>query len=99
MKIVSVHDKRLKKLVENPSATSIKGFDPKIVRKLSDMIAAVRVMTNPLQLKTIESWKAHELALRFPGKWSLTVTGNYRLTFYVDQAAQEVSQLKYEDYH
>jgi|SRR5690349_10109712 len=99
MKIVSVKDKRVKALVEKPSLTSVKGLSGLETRKISDMIAAIRVMTNPNQLRSVPSWKAHELTPRYPGKWSMTVTGNYRLTFYVDQAAQEVSLLDYEDYH
>jgi proteic killer suppression protein len=99
MEIVSVRDKRVKQLVENPSRTSVKGLSLLESRKISDMIAAIRIMTNPLQLLSVASWKAHELKQRFPGKWALTVTGNYRLTFYVDMAAQQVTVLDYEDYH
>jgi len=99
MDIVSVSDKRVKKLVEDPSLTSVKGLDALEVRKISDMIAAILVMTHPLQLKSVPSWKAHELVPGHPDKWSLTVTRNYRLTFYVDHEAQEVSLLDYEDYH
>lgn len=99
MEIVSVDDKRVKKLVEDTTLTKVKGFDPKLVRKLSDMITAIRVMTHPLQLKSIEAWKAHELIPGQPDKWSLKVTPNFRLTFYVDQAEQEVRHLKIEDYH
>jgi hypothetical protein len=33
-----------------------------------------------------------------PGKWSLTVTRNYRLTLVVDKDAQTVGVLDYEDY-
>ena len=99
MIIVSVMDKRVKALVENPSLTSVKGLDALETRKIVEMLTAIRVMTNPLQLTAIPSWKAHELKPRFPGKWSLTVTRNYRLTFFVDVKAQEVSVLDYEDYH
>jgi len=99
MEIVSVRDKRVKALVENPKRTSVKGLDALEVRKIAEMIVAVRVMTNPLQLLAVPSWKAHELAPGQPGKWSLTVTRNYRLTFHVDQVAQTVTLLDYEDYH
>lgn len=99
MEIVSVADKRVKQLVENPKRTSVKGLDALECRKIAEMIAAIRVMTNPLQLKSVPTWKAHELVPGHPGKWSLTVTRNFRLTFYVDQKAQEVRVLNYEDYH
>lgn len=99
MQIVTVRDKRLKALVENPKRTSVKGLDALETRKIVEMIAAIRVMTNPLQLVAVPSWKAHELNPGQPGKWSLTVTRNYRLTFHVDVPQQEVRLLDYEDYH
>lgn len=99
MKIVSVRDKRVKALVEDPSATKVKGFNALEVRKVSEMIAAILVMTHPLQLVEVPGWKAHELKPGTPGKWALTVTPNYRLTFHVDLDKQEVRLLDYEDYH
>ncbi len=99
MQIVSVRDKRIKALVENPNRTSVKGLDALETRKIVEMLAVIRVMDNPLQLLGVQSWKAHELKPGQPGKWSMTVTRNYRLTFIVDQAAQTVSVLDYEDYH
>lgn len=99
MQIVSVADKRVKALVENPSAKSVKGLNALAARKISDMIAAIRAATHPRQLQTVPAWRAHELAPKFPGKWSMTVTGNYRLTFNYDAASQTVSNLDFEDYH
>lgn len=99
MQIVSVRDKRVKALVENADATSVKGLDKREVRKIAEMISAIKVMTHPLQLLAVPSWKAHELIPGQPGKWSMFVTGNYRLTFHCDIEAQEVSVLDYEDYH
>lgn len=99
MKIVSVKDKRIKALVESPNRTSVKGLDALETRKIVEMITAIRVMTHPLQLTEVPSWKAHELLPGYPGKWSLVVTRNYRLTFKCDIKAQEVSVLDYEDYH
>lgn len=99
MIIVSVRDKRVKALVEDPNLTSVKGLDAREVRKITEMISAIVVMTNPIQLTAVPSWKAHELTPRHPGKWSLTVTGNWRLTFHVKLEEQEVHLMDYEDYH
>lgn len=99
MKIVSVRDKRIKALVENPKRTSVKGLDALEVRKIAEMIAAITVMTHPRQLEAVPSWKAHELKPGQPGRWSLVVTRNYRLTFTVDLPNQSVHLLDYEDYH
>lgn len=99
MQIISVRDKRVKKLVENPDLTSVKGFNELECRKVTAMVAAIRVMTHPLQLGTVPAWRAHELVPGQPGKWALMVTGNFRLTFHVDLIKQEVRLLDYEDYH
>lgn len=99
MQITSVRDRRVKKLVEDPTRTNVKGLSAIEVRKISAMIGAITVMTHPLQLLAVPSWKAHELVPGQPGKWALTVTANFRLTFHVDIDEQEVHLLDYEDYH
>lgn len=99
MEIVSVRDKRVKALVENPERKGVKGLSELEVRKISAMIAAIRVMTHPLQLRTVPEWRAHELIPGQPGKWALRVTPNYRLTFHVEIEEQEIHLLDYEDYH
>jgi proteic killer suppression protein len=99
MEIISVRDRRIKALVENHELTSVKGFDQREVRIIVEQIAAIRVMTHPLQLLAVPSWRAHELIPGQPGKWALRVTPNWRLTFHVDLNEQEVRLLDYEDYH
>jgi len=99
MKIVSVKDKRIKALVENPGATKVRGLTPVETRKIIEMIGAIKVMQHPLELRAIPAWRAHELIPGHPNKWSLMVTGNYRLTFRVEIEKQEVHFLDYEDYH
>ncbi len=99
MIIVSVRDKRVKALVENTALTKVKGFSPIEVRKVVEMIVAIRLMDHPLQLLSVPEWRTHELKPFYPGKWALRVTPNYRLTFYVDLDKQEVTVLDYEDYH
>lgn len=99
MIIVSVKDKRVKALVEDPARTSVKGFNALQVRKVAEMIVAITVMDHPLQLLSVPAWRAHELKPGHPGKWSMWVTPNDRLTFHVDIDKQEVHLLDYEDYH
>lgn len=98
MKIVSVRDKRVKALVENPELTSVKGLTLVETRKIVEMIAVITVMTHPRDFQAFPNWRAHEWK-GVKNKWGLMVTGNYRLTFVVDIPAQEVSVLDYEDPH
>lgn len=99
MKIVTVIDRRVKALVENPNLTRVKGLDAMQVSRVIAMIAAIRVMTHPRQLEAVPTWRAHELVPGHPNVWSLKVNRNYRLTFLVRQAQQEVHLLDLEDYH
>jgi toxin HigB-1 len=43
-------------------------------------------------------WKAHQLTGDRKGVWSLHVTRNWRLTFWIDDE-NEISDLNLEDYH
>ena len=51
------------------------------------------------ELRTVSSWKAHQLVGDRKGVWSLFVTKNWRMTFRIDQDEIEVIDLDYEDYH
>lgn len=99
MEITTIKDKRIKALAEDITLTAVKGFNAVQVRKVSMMLAAIRVMIDPVQLTLVPGWRAHELKGDRKGTWSLSVTGNERLTFFVDIEAQTASLLDYEDYH
>jgi len=93
---MSIRDKGIKRLyVEDET----KGVPPESVEKLRSMLAFIDAMDDEQELVTIPLWNAHQLKGNRKGTWSLTVTGNYRLTFDVDNAAKEVSDIDFEDYH
>ncbi len=75
------------------------GLDPATVDKLCKMISFLQDMTNEDELRTIQSWKAHQLTGNFKDVWSLFVTRNWRLTFKIDQSKIEIIDLDYIDYH
>ena len=56
-------------------------------------------MEQESELRTVPSWKAHQLTGDRRGTWSLFVTKNWRLTFRIDQTEIEIVDLDYEDYH
>jgi proteic killer suppression protein len=99
MQIVSVRDKRVAAIVEDDTLTSVKGFSPVEVRKIAEMVIALKMMTDPEQLFAFPAWRTHKLTGDRAGTWSLRVTGNWRLTFLADIDTQEVTLLDYEDYH
>ena len=96
MKIRNFVHKGLKKLY---TEDSVKGVLPDTVDKLRKMLAFLDDMDDPEELRTLPSWKAHTLTGDRKGTWSLSVTGNRRLTFRIEIADREICDVNLEDYH
>ncbi len=64
--------------------------------KLRIQITFLEAMQHDDECRNLPFWKAHKLSDK---RWSFHVTANCRLTFDVDNDAQEVSILDLEDYH
>lgn len=75
------------------------GLQPAVVPKLRRMISFLQDMAREDELRSIPSWKAHQLTGDRKGEWSLSVTRNWRLTFRIDQTEIAIINLDYEDYH
>jgi proteic killer suppression protein len=88
--------KGLKKLYE---ADVAKGVPPQTVEKLRNMLAFLDDMEVPEELRSLAAWKAHQLAGDRKGTWSLHVTANRRLTFWIDAEENAICDLNLEDYH
>jgi len=78
---------------------SAKGLPVDTVDKLRKMLAFLDDMEYEDELHSIPVWKAHTLSGDRKGVWSLYVTRNRRLTFWIDQKEGEVCGLNLEDYH
>ena len=76
-----------------------KGVPPDTVDKLRKMLAFLEEMEDPEELRALPSWKAHTLIGDRSGTWSLSVTGNRRLTFRIEPAEREICDVNLEDYH
>jgi len=87
VKIRSFAHKGLKRLYTEDSA---KGVPSDIVDKLLKIFAYLENMEDPEELRTLTAWKAHALSGDRKGTWSLSVTGNRRLTFRIDAAQREI---------
>jgi proteic killer suppression protein len=88
--------KGLKRLYEEDIA---KGIPPDTAGKLRKMLAFLDEMQNPEELRSLPTWKVHTLTGDRKGTWSLSVTGNRRLTFGIDIAEGEICDVDLEDYH
>lgn len=64
------------------------------------MLAFLENMADPTELRSLPTWGAHVLTGGTrKGKWSLSVTRNWRLTFWVDADEQTICDVNLEDYH
>ncbi|HEY8288463.1 MAG TPA: type II toxin-antitoxin system RelE/ParE family toxin [Acetobacteraceae bacterium] len=96
MKIRNVVHRGLRRLVVDDDPA---GLQPVVVEKLRRMISFLQDMEQEQELRSVPSWKAHQLTGGRKGTWSLFVTRNWRLTFQIDRAGIEIVDLDYEDYH
>ena len=95
MKIRSFAHKGLKRLYEE---NNTKGVSPDTVDKLRKMFAFLDAMQDAEELRQLLTWKSHTLTGDREGTWSLSVTRNRRLTFWIDDE-QQICDLNLEDYH
>jgi proteic killer suppression protein len=96
MKIRSVAHRALRRFVEKNDPS---GLPAAFVEKIRNIISFLQDMEDIGELRTIPSWRAHQLTGARKGTWSLTVTRNWRLTFRIDLVEGEIVDLDYEDYH
>jgi proteic killer suppression protein len=73
------------------------GIQPKHDRKLRVQLSALDAATRPEDLTAFPNWRLHALKGKHEGRWSITVNGNWRLTFFFE--GTDVVLLDYEDYH
>lgn len=93
MKIVSIRHSGLARFVRNDDASKL---DKRVLGKIRVQLTFLVGMSHSDEFRDLAFWKAHRLS---DDRWSFHVTANYRLTFAVDDAAQEISILDLEDYH
>jgi len=96
MKIRNILHKGLFRFIEDDDSS---GIQPAIAPKLRLIISFLQDMEQESELRSISSWRAHQLTGDRKGTWSLSVTKNWRLTFKINQSAIEIIDLDYEDYH
>jgi proteic killer suppression protein len=95
MKTRSFAHKGLNRLYEDNSA---KGVPPDTLDKLRKMLAFLDALEEADELRALTGWKVHTLTGDRQGTWSLSVTRNRRLTFWIDDDPQ-ICDLNLEDYH
>ena len=91
--ILTFKDKKLKRLFESGKARGVQPYlVPRLIRRL-DAIHAARAIADV----NLPGYRLHQLKGARRGEWSITVSGNWRLTFaFHDGDAYDVLL---EDYH
>ena len=94
MRIRTVRHRGLKRFIEDDDGRGIR----------RDLVNRVRrILTALLSVESIEGlegppgWRIHQLTGDRAGTWSISVSGNWRLTFEIDR--NEIRSLDLEDYH
>lgn len=103
---VSARDKRIKALNGVPSATAdedlnVKGLRPLDAAAIRACVAELRAATNiTVAASAHPEWRVHQHApKRTKDRWSIDVSGNWRLLFEYDKKTFEITGLRLEDPH
>jgi toxin HigB-1 len=94
MQIHSVHHKGLKRLLEDDDDRGIRRDLVGRVRNVLTVLIAAEDMDG---VRGPPGWRIHPLSGDRAGTWSISVSGNWRITFDIEQG--KIVNLDLEDYH
>ena len=81
MKIRTTRHKGLKALIENGDA---KGIRPDQIKRAQNILAALRYAASMDEVSGPPGWRIHQLVGDRAGTWSVSVSGNWRITFEIE---------------
>ena len=96
MRLAGFRHKGLRQLYADDKA---KGLSASLVEKLRKLLFALETAQNLEQVRRFPGWKLHPLKGDLQGRWSLTVSGNWRVIFRYDEAENTASDIDLTDYH
>ncbi len=91
--IKKIRHRGLKRLYERDDAT---GLNPSHAARLRRILTALDAAQRPSDMD-LPGWRLHPLTGNRKGEWSVTVSGNWRITFSFD--GEHAADVKLEDYH
>jgi len=94
MRIATVRHRGLRRLLRDDDDREIRADLARRVRHVLSVLMAAADMGG---VGGPPGWRVHQLSGDRAGTWSLSVSGNWRITF--DIVADEVRNLDLEDYH
>jgi proteic killer suppression protein len=94
MRIRTVRHKGLKRFIEDDDD---RGIRRDLTGRVRRILAALMSVENVEGLEGPPGWRIHQLTGDRAGTWSISVSGNWRVTF--DLGSDEIHNLDLEDYH
>jgi len=94
MRIRSVQHRGLKRFIEEDHTRELR---PDLVGRIRRVITALVLAPTAQNILGPPGWRIHQLTGDRAGTWSISVSGNWRITFRVE--ADEITELDLEDYH
>ncbi len=94
MQIGSIRHKGLQGLIEDDDTSGIR---QDLVKRLRRVVTALVLAEDMSKLLAPPGWRIHQLSGDRAGEWSVSVSGNWRITFEVRD--DEIWRLSLEDYH
>ena len=94
MRIRSIRHRGLKRLIEDDDPREIRRD---LIGRARRIITALMLAENVQGVLAPPGWRIHRLKGDWAGTWSISVSGNWRITFRVEGG--DIIGLDLEDYH
>jgi toxin HigB-1 len=94
MIIRSVQHGGLLRLIEEDDSRELR---PDLAKRIRNILAALIAAVDMSAVAGPPGWKVHQLKGNRAGTWSISVSGNWRITFDIKKG--EICNLNLEDYH
>lgn len=94
MRFRTARHRELKGLVEDDDG---KGVRPDLLKRVRNILTALRYAESMDEVNGPPGWRVHQLVGDRAGTWSISVSGNWRITFDLEDG--EIVNLDLEDYH
>jgi proteic killer suppression protein len=94
MKIRTVRHRGLRRFIEDDDPRELRGD---LVKRIRNILSYLLVASNMETLQGPPGWRVHQLVGDRAGTWSISVSGNWRITFAIEDG--DIINLDLEDYH
>jgi proteic killer suppression protein len=94
MDIRTIRHKGLRRFIEDDDPREIR---PDLAKRTRNILAALVSASNMDGVQGPPGWRIHQLGGDRAGTWSISVSGNWRITFRIERG--EIKNLDLEDYH